>query len=232
MTTLYGRAFVERAQVKDGEPIPFVAATEGMKADGIDLRMDRIILSRFEANPLIGYGHDYWGRDGLPIGRSVDTAVDGTLLRMKVDFDQGDEFATTVERKIRGGYLNAMSIGFDVGRVDANGVPDWWELYESSIVPLPMDPDATAERIARQLGALREGKVLSKANMTKVQAAIDALQALLEAADPTDPDDPGRARTVPGDPGRDRTVPAVDVAEDLARRLRLAQARQPHRLGA
>lgn len=128
-----------------GDPIWFVATTEGRKADGLDLQMDRLRLDRFEKNPVIGYGHSYWGRESLPIGQAVDIEVEAPELRMSVVFDQADPFAMTVESKVRGGFLRAMSVGFDAWDIDQNGVPAGWELFESSIVPIPMDPDAVAE---------------------------------------------------------------------------------------
>lgn len=128
-----------------GDPIWFVATNEGRQADGLDLQMDALRLDRFQANPVIGYGHSYWGRDSLPIGQAVDLEVESPALRLNVVFDQADEFAVNVERKVRDGFLRAMSIGFDAWDVDSNGVPAAWELFESSIVPIPMDPDALAE---------------------------------------------------------------------------------------
>lgn len=150
MKTEFLRGFVERAVDgtvggEAGDPIWFVATTEGRKADGLDLQMDALRLERFMGNPVIGYGHNYWGRDSLPIGRGVDVEVKSPALRIHVAFDQKDAFATTVEQKVRDGYLNAMSVGFDAWDIDENGVPAAWELFESSVVPIPMDPDALAE---------------------------------------------------------------------------------------
>lgn len=148
MTTVYRRAEVVRGKKrgKPGEPIKFVATTEGVKADGLNLMMDKLDLERFEANPVIGYGHNFFGRSNLPIGRAVDIEIDAPALRLSVAFDQEDEFATTVERKVRDRYLNAMSVGFDVNGVDdETGIPQSWELFESSIVPIPLDPEALSE---------------------------------------------------------------------------------------
>jgi len=133
------------ARAEDAGPIWFVASNEGRMDDGLDLRMDCLDLGRFEANPVIGYGHSYWGRDSLPIGRAVDIEVDPPQLRLRVQFDDGDPFAAEVERKVRAGFLNAMSVGFDAYDVDRSGVPARWELFEASVVPLPMDPDALAD---------------------------------------------------------------------------------------
>ncbi|NUT96735.1 MAG: hypothetical protein HOY78_32410 [Saccharothrix sp.] len=204
-------------------PVPFVLATEGRKADGLDLRMDTLDLERYRSNPVLMYGHDYWGREGLPIGRVDDArAEDGRLLGNLV-FDRADDFAATVERKIRGRFLNAVSVGFDAHDIGDDGVPARWELFETSVVPLPMDPDAVADdgraaALARALGGARAGKVLSKANVQLVQDAIAALTALMKAAE-SDEDDGRSARrpaTAPAPPAPSR----LDVAR---RRLALAE---------
>lgn len=141
----FRRALVERAQGEPGSPIRFVGATEGEKADGIDLRMDGVDLSRFRSNPVVLWSHNY---TSLPIGRG-DPVVDGGKLMIDVTFDQDDDFAQRVERKVRDGFLSTGSIGFDFD------VREWmesddpavreWELREFSIVPVPLDPDALVE---------------------------------------------------------------------------------------
>lgn len=202
----YLRGFVERADDSDTGLIKVVAATEGRKGDGIDLKMANADLARFKANPVIMYGHNYWGRESLPIGRAESVDIDGTRLLEEIRFDANDDFATTVERKLRGGFLNAVSIGFDAHDIDAHGVPARWELFETSVVPLPMDPDALKEdrsgstlALARMLEQARAGKVLSSKNQTLVEDAIAALSALLESATTKDDedDDERSARSAP-----------------------------------
>ncbi|WP_435111882.1 HK97 family phage prohead protease [Nocardiopsis synnemataformans] len=146
----YVRAHLERAE--EGKPLRFVAATEGRKGDGIDLRMSGARLERFRANPVIGYNHSYWGRQSLPIGRAPTVETDGNRLMMDIEFDPDDEFAMEVERKYRGGFLNAVSIGFDVNEWEneadnywRGGVATDWELLETSAVPIPMDASAVVE---------------------------------------------------------------------------------------
>lgn len=197
MTKVYLRGFALRdtdTDATDDGPIPFVLTTEGRKADGLDLSMDTLDLSRYTGNPVLMYGHDYYGRDGLPIGR-VDNARpdDGRLLGDLV-FDRDDDFAATVERKMRNRFLNAVSVGFDARDIDDDGKPAAWELFEVSVVPLPMDPDALADdgralALARALGTARAGKVLSKKNMTLIENALAALTALVESAAVADPED-------------------------------------------
>lgn len=193
-------------------PLRVVAATEGRKPDGIDLRMSNVDLARFAANPIIGYGHDYLGRTSLPIGRATSTEVDGDRLLQEIEFDQGDEFAREVERKLRGGYLNAFSIGFEAYDISGDGIPARWELFENSVVPLPMDASALVESgRSRELSLLfdevRAGKVLSAKNKNLLEDALAALAALLDAAAP-----------VEEEPERDHSL------EMAKRRLRLHQA--------
>lgn len=148
----FTRAALDRAATEEGGPLRFVAATEGVQADMIDLRMSGAKLDRYRANPVFLYGHQTYGRDSLPIGRATDVHVDGTRLMIDVEFDRGDEFAARVERKYRDGFMNAVSIGFDVhawengvGSYWKGGVAEKWELTELSAVPVPMDAAAVVE---------------------------------------------------------------------------------------
>lgn len=200
MTTTHIRGLVVRDESAAADaPLWVTAATEGVKGDGINLTMANVDLARFAGNPVLGYGHDYWGRQSLPIGRIPISEVDGARLRQELDFDKGDPFAVEVERKMRGRYLNAVSIGFDAHDVGANGVPARWELFETSVVPLPMDADALADDRTRGraldhlFAQARAGKVLSAKNTGLIEEALAALSALLDAANSKD-DGEGDAR--------------------------------------
>lgn len=171
----YLRGYVQRADGDEaGKPLTIIAATEGRKGDGLNLTMAGAELGRFESNPVVGYGHSYWGRDGLPIGRSDKTWIDDDKLRMSIAFDQEDDFARTVERKYRGGYMNAFSIGFDVWNIDDSGTPEGWELFEVSAVPLPMDPNAIVESGRSALDLARSLDVRSAPD-EMVQAVLSRL---------------------------------------------------------
>lgn len=190
----YTRAYINReaaAAGQPGDPIEFVAATEGIKGDGIDLRMSGARLGRYLANPVVGYNHSYWGRDGLPIGRGEGTRIDGDKLRISVVFDQEDEFATKVERKYRAGFLNAVSIGFDVqhwedgkGNYWLGGVAEQWELTELSCVPIPMDPEAVAQGGRSAMARLRSLAALLDAppddHLANVEVPVEIEAALPE----------------------------------------------------
>lgn len=154
MTIHRALGYVDRASVREDAPLTVVLATEGRKGDGIDLRMAGAQLDRFRANPVLGYGHAYWGRANLPIGRVApdSVSVEGLRLTGSLEFDTGDDFAREVERKMRSGFLNAVSIGFEVTRWEdpksnywTGGVAETWELHELSVVPVPMDASAVVE---------------------------------------------------------------------------------------
>lgn len=200
----------------DQGPLRFVIATEGRKADGLDLRMDRLDLDRYRSNPVIQPQHDW---RAWPIGRGENVEVrDGSLLADAV-FDLDDPVGAEVDRKYRGRFLNAVSVGFDVHNLDEQtGMPERWELLEFSAVTIPLDADALVEsgRMARALALteeLRAGKVLSSKNQTLVEEAIGALQSLLEAAKKADADE-----EQDDDPDDGRTAAGIDIRR---RRLQL-----------
>lgn len=192
MNPIYMRGHVQREDGDSGipgDPITFVATTQGIKEDGLDLQMDRLDLDRFRANPVIGYGHRFGGRDNLPIGRASDITIDEAALMLSTTFDQDDDFALVVERKVRDGFINAMSVGFDAWNIDKDtGVPEGWALFEASVVPIPLDPDALAQ-VGRAAIRDLEGMLTEATDilgievvpLTPIPDEVDAVTALLEA---------------------------------------------------
>ena len=142
----------EDAEPAAGGPIRFVASTEGIKRDGRELKMADWRLENYQRNPVVLWAHDYFGHQP-PIGRA-EVAVQGQSLIADVTFDAGDAFARDIERKIRAGFLNAVSVGWQ-------DVPDgkrvWHDLMDVSVVPVPADPAALKVDEARALrGMLAE----------------------------------------------------------------------------
>lgn len=190
MTVHRALGYVDRSAIREGDPLRVIMASEGRMADGIDLRMSGADLRRYRANPVLGYGHAYWGRTNLPIGR-VDPgsiSVDGTTLAGALEFDAGDKFAMEIERKMRGGFINAVSIGFDVLQWESSEMDYWrggvatkWELTELSVVPVPMDAAAVVTA-GRGLGPESEQLIaaardLSEAEFERFKSRLEALFA-------------------------------------------------------
>lgn len=159
----YTRATLAAPPGEDG-PIEFVASQPRTNRYGFKLRPDGWRLDNFQANPVFLWMHQTFMP---PIGRA-DLRQQGGELRASVSFDQGDELARTVERKYRGGFLNAVSVGW--GFVDKTGAPikDWWrltaeqiaspdvfyDLEEISGVSVPGDPRAVSKQQQRALARL------------------------------------------------------------------------------
>lgn len=186
MSLAFTRAYFDRESTTDGGPLRFVAATEGRKGDNIDLRMSGAQLDRYRSNPVFGYGHRYYSREDLPIGRGSNVDVKGKQLLIDVEFDQEDEFARRVERKYRGGWMNAVSIGFDVvqweggkGSYWGGGVAEKWELTELSAVPVGMDAKALVQSgRAMSLARLLDAPELAEPDVP-VEVLRDAAQQFL-----------------------------------------------------
>lgn len=129
----------------EGKPVGFVASHESPDRAGDQITATGWNLDNFEKNPVVPWAHRY---DLQPVGRALDTRVSAKSLLTKVQFDTGNAFAADVERQVRTGFINAVSVGFRPieaamsereGRFGMNGV-DFIksELLEISIVPVPM----------------------------------------------------------------------------------------------
>lgn len=134
----------------DGELV-FTASAEGVNRYGFSLNRKRWKIDNFNANPVILWMHN----DMMPpIGRGR-ASMDGSGLRTSITFDRSDPFAVQIENKYRGGFLNAVSVGFDFVASDGRPIERWWsltpeqiqnesfyDLAEVSAVPVPADPGA------------------------------------------------------------------------------------------
>lgn len=180
--TEYLRAFMVEGQVSEmGSPIRFVASTEGVKRDGLDLKAEDWFLGNFERNPVVTWAHDILGKR-LPIGRA-GAFVEGARLMADVTFDPGDEFAVQVERKYRSGFLHTVSVQWNPLMVGTRRVND---LMEIAAVPVPGDPDAVIQRQLRawrEIGLTDDGTVGSGLveEIRAVKAAVTGLDVQFEA---------------------------------------------------
>ena len=187
--TAFLRAFLAGQPAGDpGQAIRFIASTDGIKRDGLALRHDRWMLENYRRNPVVLWAHDYSGRT-LPIGRAV-VDVDGAARALVTDisFDQDDAFARQVEAKYRGGYLHAVSVGWNNTK---RGPDTWHELLDISAVPVPGDPDAL---MARQVRALQELLTNDTPEGTGEPSWAETAGAMLRLFQPDgdDPDDEAR----------------------------------------
>lgn len=119
--------------------------------------------ANYRNNPVVLWAHNY---DMPPIAKSLWERPDEKGVRICMQFDTRDE-AMEIYRLYREGYLNAFSIGFlpiAFERIFENNVLTGlnftdWELIECSAVPVPANPNALQDALAR--GLVRSEVILS-----------------------------------------------------------------------
>jgi HK97 family phage prohead protease len=166
MDPQYLRAYRADDGQADTGPIRFVASTEVVARDGMVVEAAGWDLANYRRNPVVLWSHDYGGFNSPrpPIGRAKMVPEEKRLLA-DVTFDSEDEFAASLERKVRAGFLNAVSVGFNIMEIapaQEGKAPRVTkaELLDVSLVPIPADPKALKERQARGLADL--GATLAK----------------------------------------------------------------------
>ena len=135
----------------EGSPIRFLIATEGIKRDGLNLKVAGARVDNYLRNPVVTWVHDFMGQR-LPIGRA-NLILGPNQIDAEITFDQMDDFARQVESKYRRGYLNAVSVSWNPLRMDGRNVEEW-EFLELAAVPVPGDPEALIKRQYEALGEL------------------------------------------------------------------------------
>lgn len=148
------RGVLQKPEGSD-EALVFTASSTGLNRYGFALRNNGWRLDNFRNNPVVLWLHK---DTEMPIGRAEAELRDG-VLETAITFDRDDEFAATIERKYRGGFLNAVSVGFDFVDRDGKPILQWhrmsaddiqnrahYDLAEVSAVPVPADPQATVRQ--------------------------------------------------------------------------------------
>lgn len=125
--------------------VRFVASTPDLDRHGTRLMSLGCDSASFEKNPVVMWNHN---KDGSPddvLGRVVEIAKTAAAVEVVVEFDSHPK-AQEVLRKVRAGFLRAVSVGFIpiADRKNDDGTIDVlkWELCELSIVPVPSNRQA------------------------------------------------------------------------------------------
>lgn len=181
---------VVKGQKDQGDhKLTFRGSTGAVDRDGDIIVPDGAILDNYLKNPVFLWAHDWHGR--LPVGKAEDVRiVPGTGVDFDILFDSGDPFAMDVERKYRGGFLNAVSIGFQPKEwTERRNEEGWvvgyvftsWELLELSGVPIPANADALQLSYAKWL----EQHPVGKAAPTPSEVVDDVLDTAGEGDEKT-----------------------------------------------
>lgn len=136
--------------LRAGGSMSFVVSTETVDRYGDVVRVDGWELGPFQRNPVVLWGHMH---SVPPVGRAVEIGPDGKKLVSTAEFPPAElsEFGNEVYRLLAAGFLNATSVGFMPleWKENAEGYEFLkQELWEYSVVSVPANPDAVAERTA------------------------------------------------------------------------------------
>lgn len=231
----------ERKLDESARAIDFVVSTEDLDSHCTVVDQSSWRLERFQKNPIVLFNHntgpDSWlfgtgekDVDRLPIARAENTRVDAGKLRSRAVFppEGEDERCDKIWRAIVGKRLNCASVGFRPGRVEkdeglseAKGREIYrlfeCELYEWSIVTIPSNPAAVAERTSRFLQRNAEMYHLPSPAITaeRTQPAEPASLATPATTAPT-----GAPTTITGaDVARSEAIMDAELIELLAKRF-------------
>ena len=139
---------VEVKEVDEEErTIEVIASTKARDRDMDTINPEGWDLSDYEKNPVILWAHDY---SKPPIGKAIANWIQDGQLRQKIKFapKEANPFAEQVYQLYKGGFLNAVSVGFDPKEWDwsdeEEGNIDFEQqaLLETSAVPVPSNPEA------------------------------------------------------------------------------------------
>ncbi|KKN70658.1 hypothetical protein LCGC14_0428130 [marine sediment metagenome] len=146
-------------KANDDGTVPFVLTERKVDRDGDVVESGGGRLDNFKANPIVLFAHGMSRQQSMiPVGRVGPETMKQTQRRITGDVgfhDSGsDPFSAMIGDKVRGGFLNAGSIGFmpivvstDTVLPHQTGITyTEWELLEFSIVPIPSLASATARR--------------------------------------------------------------------------------------
>ena len=169
----------------------FMISTAAVDRDGDTIDPKGWDLGSYTKNPVVLWAHDY---SSPPVGKAVNIKSTEHGLQADVEFlPQGlDPFADKIHDMCKAGFLNATSVGFrGVEYDEAQGRKGYdfkkQELLEFSIVPVPCNPEALAQRgvknaqlkhYAREMNAWSKS-VLGEASPKMTQEQFDSLSGEL-----------------------------------------------------
>ncbi len=120
----------------------FQASTAAVDRHGDIVRQDGWDLTNFRKNPIILFSHQY---DQPSIGRAVSLDMNSRGLTVEIEFAP-TEFAQSIYQLCAGGFLRAVSVGFQVLSYEPNkdGGLTYLsqELLEVSICSVPSNAEA------------------------------------------------------------------------------------------
>lgn len=190
------KAFIVEVKASaDGDrKIDFVISTATVDRMGDTIAPDGWLLSNFRKNPVVLWAHD---SSMMPLGRASNIRIQDGKLMATAEFMPAEisAFADSVFKALKGGFLNAVSVGFipikyafseEDGRSFGVDFIEQ-ELLEFSVCPVPANPEALMLMEMRAAGIdvapMRDWavKLLGSENLSVISTdRLDAIKALAE----------------------------------------------------
>lgn len=145
------KQFAASVEVVADRKMAFTISTAAVDRDGDTIDPKGWALDNYLKNPVVLWAHDY---SQPPIGKAVNVQATKDGLRAEVEFvPQGKyPFADMIHDMVKDGFLSATSVGFVGSKYDKASDRErgfdfkGQELLEFSIVPVPSNPEALAQR--------------------------------------------------------------------------------------
>ena len=165
-------------EVKEVAPrvLEFVGSTEDVDRMGDVIIASGWQLKDYKKNPVFLWAHQY---DMPPVGKATKVWIDEDKLKFNIQFPMREEyeFADTIYKLYKGGYLRASSVGFmpiksePIEQKEDEDVMIYQptrylkqDLLELSGCPVPANPNALAEAKTKGLVGSKELELLGIAN--------------------------------------------------------------------
>jgi len=159
--------------------------TEDVARDGMVLEADGLDTSAYEENPVVLWQH---GRDprrrAEPIAKTVDIQRNSDGYLATIEWHP-DDFSQRIKRKVKEGFLNAASVGWnteDMARHESPPRITESDMTEFSIVSVPADAGALVEQRAGDQGPVQS--LLQR--LESLEEKINDLRAEATATSPSD----------------------------------------------
>jgi uncharacterized protein len=169
--------------------LDFVGSSEEPDRMGDIVRVNGWKLDNYLKNPVFMWAHDY---KSPPIGKCVKVWKSKGELKFRIEFAPKEtyEFADTCYKLYKGGYLNAVSVGFapdEEGCKDIDGGGYEYtsqELLELSGVPIPANADALVSARQAKVITMKEFKAVDRqASAEKTMQVMSNLGSDLHKAE-------------------------------------------------
>ncbi len=149
--------------------LEFIGTTESTDRDNEVIKADAWQVDRYVKNPVVQWAHNY---QEPPIGKTLSirkSAKNETIFEIEFASKETYEFADTIFKLCKGGFLSATSVGFipiESLPGKKEGDPDRTftkvELLEISIVPVPSNPEALVTARSQGLITVKEFNKVKK----------------------------------------------------------------------